>query len=91
MTEIEVRYEEHVGGGSVWAQVQNRLDYAPEWLCVWSTDPRNRGHRISVLDNGFLEATAPGTAIPVPYMDSSGVHHGVAVTNHQVREATHEE
>lgn len=90
MTEIEVRYEEHVGGGSVWVKVQNRLDYADEWLCVWSTDPRNRGHRVSVLDKNFLEATAPGTGIPVPYTDSFGVRHEIVSGDPRAREVDYE-
>lgn len=71
---VEVRYEEHLGGGSVWVWVQNRLDYADEWLCVWSTDPRNRDLRASVQDQGFLARTVSGPSIPVPHSAGKAAH-----------------
>lgn len=72
MFDIDVRYEDHNPGGSVWVRTQNRLDYSDEWICVWSTEPGNRGQYASVVDPTFPDVTRPGPPIPIPYDTANG-------------------
>jgi hypothetical protein len=55
--EVEVRYEPHDGGGSIWVHVPTD----PQWLCVWSTAYGNVNQR---LDDVPSSIEAVGIQIP---------------------------